>query len=320
MSAIKDTQATVQNVNFKIDPVVKESAESTLANMGLNMSAYIGMCLRQVAQDRKVPFIPSADPLFWNSECRIYKIKRMVESNFLTHCSVFYHQACLSALEIASSIVRNYTSIPAVYLGMILSVKCEDAKSLAAYLLTLETLAETAGVDDLAKTIKATRADLSATFDNLFTNEYMDGNGFVGDLFPDKEWIDLDMQQRFMVVGTAFDEFASIHAAAPESLAARFISRPDAAKNVEIVRLAAGAHDALLGSFPINEKSVSGILKIQDLLNNDGGPSNQSNEIEELYADAQKKMGAMIERERADLESQLKEQLRKLNDELDEVS
>ncbi|MFR3275899.1 MAG: type II toxin-antitoxin system RelB/DinJ family antitoxin [Sutterella wadsworthensis] len=83
MKEIKDTQITAQNVNFKIDPVVKESAESVLANMGLNMSAYIGMCLRQLAQDREIPFTQKADPGFWAAEYRTYKVKRIIDSGII---------------------------------------------------------------------------------------------------------------------------------------------------------------------------------------------------------------------------------------------
>lgn len=86
MKAAKDnqtTQTTIQNVNIKIDPVVKESAESVLANMGLNMSAYIGMCLRQLAQDREIPFTQKANPEFWATEYRAYKTKRIVDSGII---------------------------------------------------------------------------------------------------------------------------------------------------------------------------------------------------------------------------------------------
>ena len=86
MKAVKDnqtTQTTIQNVNIKIDPVVKESAESVLANMGLNMSAYIGMCLRKLAQDREIPFTQKADPEFWATEYRAYKTKRIVDSGII---------------------------------------------------------------------------------------------------------------------------------------------------------------------------------------------------------------------------------------------
>lgn len=80
MKGIKDIQTTVQNVNIKIDPVVKGAAEGVLSGMGLNMSAYIGMCLRQVAQDRKVPFTQSVDPDFWIAESKVGEAKTYIES------------------------------------------------------------------------------------------------------------------------------------------------------------------------------------------------------------------------------------------------
>lgn len=79
MKGIKDTQATIQNVNFKIDPVVKGSAEAVLSSMGLNMSAYIGMCLRQLAQDRKIPFAQTVDPDFWAAESQVNTAKSLID-------------------------------------------------------------------------------------------------------------------------------------------------------------------------------------------------------------------------------------------------
>lgn len=104
MKAIKDTQITIQNVNLKIDPVVKESAESVLANMGLNMSAYIGMCLRQLAQTREIPFIQKADPEFWATEYRAYKTKRIVDSGIIPPVLYLYLQITKLIAEISAEI------------------------------------------------------------------------------------------------------------------------------------------------------------------------------------------------------------------------
>lgn len=90
MRTAKDAQVTIQNVNLKIDPVVKESAESVLANMGLSMSAYIGMCLRQLAQNREIPFTQKADPEFWATEYRAYKTKRIVDAGIIEPMSKLY--------------------------------------------------------------------------------------------------------------------------------------------------------------------------------------------------------------------------------------
>lgn len=80
MKGSKDTQATIQNVNIKLDPVVKGSAEGVLSGMGLSMSAYVGMCLRQLAQDRKIPFAQTVDPDFWVTEAKVSAAKAHIDS------------------------------------------------------------------------------------------------------------------------------------------------------------------------------------------------------------------------------------------------
>ena len=81
---LKQNEETVQNVNFKIDSVVKSSAEATLSSMGLNMSAYIGMCLRQLAQDRKIPFAQTIDPDFWTIEAQVSEAKSYIDSGMFS--------------------------------------------------------------------------------------------------------------------------------------------------------------------------------------------------------------------------------------------
>ncbi|WP_165173659.1 type II toxin-antitoxin system RelB/DinJ family antitoxin [Adlercreutzia sp. ZJ242] len=79
---MKSNNAT-QLMNVKIDSVVKESAETVLTGMGLNMSAYVGMCLRQLAQDRKLPFVVSTDPDFWILEEQAAESARIIKSGFV---------------------------------------------------------------------------------------------------------------------------------------------------------------------------------------------------------------------------------------------
>ncbi|MDO5334584.1 MAG: type II toxin-antitoxin system RelB/DinJ family antitoxin [Coriobacteriia bacterium] len=68
-------------VNFKVDSIVKESAEGVLSGMGLNLSSYIGMCLRQVAQEAGLPFTPKFDPEFWIDEAAVSKAAKIINSN-----------------------------------------------------------------------------------------------------------------------------------------------------------------------------------------------------------------------------------------------
>lgn len=105
MATINDPQITIQNVNLKIDPVVKESAESVLANMGLSMSSYVGMCLRQLAQNREIPFIQKADPEFWAAEYRSYVTKRIIDSLDIASVARIYAKIPLS-IALADSALK----------------------------------------------------------------------------------------------------------------------------------------------------------------------------------------------------------------------
>lgn len=58
-------------ISFKVDSVVKESAEAVLTGMGLNTSAYLGMCLRKLAQSREIPFDLRVDSEFWVKEAQV---------------------------------------------------------------------------------------------------------------------------------------------------------------------------------------------------------------------------------------------------------
>lgn len=69
-------------VNFKIDAIVKESAEAVLSGMGLNTSAYLGMCLRKLAQERTLPFDLKLDPEFWIAEAQVSKAVNILRSGF----------------------------------------------------------------------------------------------------------------------------------------------------------------------------------------------------------------------------------------------
>ena len=82
MAENKRENATL--VNFRVDQTVKESAEAVLSAMGLNLSSYIGMCLRQVAQDRKVPFTPNVNPEFWMAENAVSNVMSLINSGIFS--------------------------------------------------------------------------------------------------------------------------------------------------------------------------------------------------------------------------------------------
>ena len=50
------------NVVARIDPAVKEQAESILAAMGISASLGINMFYHQIIRDRGLPFTPTAGP------------------------------------------------------------------------------------------------------------------------------------------------------------------------------------------------------------------------------------------------------------------
>lgn len=60
--------STDSNINLIVDDVVKSASEAVLNHMGVSVDTYLTMCLRQVAQDRQIPFTPSYDPQFWEDE------------------------------------------------------------------------------------------------------------------------------------------------------------------------------------------------------------------------------------------------------------
>lgn len=146
MKEIKDTQITAQNVNFKIDPVVKESAESVLANMGLNMSAYIGMCLRQLAQDREIPFIQKADPEFWAAEYRAYKAKRIIDSGIMWPMCALYLNITRSINDLEDDLLRlalnpEHSASPAFKLAQKIASALSPDESIGVVHMRLSKLA-----------------------------------------------------------------------------------------------------------------------------------------------------------------------------------
>lgn len=146
MKEIKDTQIAAQNVNLKIDPVVKESAESVLANMGLNMSAYIGMCLRQLAQDREIPFAQKADPGFWAAEYRAYKAKRIIDSGIMGPMFVLHVNLTCSIRNLKDDFLRlarnpEHSSSPAFKLTQNIAANLSLDESIGVFHMRLSEFA-----------------------------------------------------------------------------------------------------------------------------------------------------------------------------------
>lgn len=72
--------STDSNIDLVIDDVVKSASEAVLNHIGVSVDSYLTMCLRQVAQDRQIPFTPSYDPQFWEDEKDVSLAVRYVES------------------------------------------------------------------------------------------------------------------------------------------------------------------------------------------------------------------------------------------------
>lgn len=104
----KSNDQAPQSVNFKIDPVVKEAADSVLSGMGLNISAYVGMCLRQVAQDRKVPFKPTTNPGFWLGEEEVSKAIKILKNEYLEDFWYFHLKSTNRLNTTFSAYLDNY--------------------------------------------------------------------------------------------------------------------------------------------------------------------------------------------------------------------
>ncbi|MBQ7521895.1 MAG: type II toxin-antitoxin system RelB/DinJ family antitoxin [Clostridia bacterium] len=51
-------------INFRIDEEIKNNAEQTLKEMGLNMSTAITMFLVKVVREKRIPFEINADPFY----------------------------------------------------------------------------------------------------------------------------------------------------------------------------------------------------------------------------------------------------------------
>ena len=52
------------NVNFKLDPDVKEKMENVCSEIGLSMSAAFTIFAKKVANERRIPFELTADPFY----------------------------------------------------------------------------------------------------------------------------------------------------------------------------------------------------------------------------------------------------------------
>lgn len=267
MKAAKDnqtTQTTIQNVNIKIDPVVKESAESVLANMGLNMSAYIGMCLRKLAQDREIPFTQKADPEFWATEYRAYKTKRIVDSGIILPVLNLYSDlvkfingvgggivAKLFLAEVngtspdtitfANDMLDNMTFGKSLYeahvtVSTFLETMSSDAWAAEPFTLykeTLESIDEKI-LDGCFEITKNTDADIAELFATVFDVDMTDDEDFA-----------ITRENSVMIVDQLFSYAVDAYNENPDSIVLRYTGQVGGSALAIALSSASGAQDML---------------------------------------------------------------------------
>lgn len=65
-------------ISIRVDDEVKLSAEKTLDDIGLSMSAAINVFLKKVAREKRIPFELSADPFY--SQSNMEHLRRGIEA------------------------------------------------------------------------------------------------------------------------------------------------------------------------------------------------------------------------------------------------
>lgn len=263
MKMTKDAQVGTQSVNIKIDPVVKDSAEAALSNMGINMSTYIVMCLREVAQSRKVPFTPSADPAFWADEQTAYKVKRMVESDFLVFATIFIpgaHAAMVTlTIEIGKHIDSAGTRDALLVANTLGGMKLQ---TIWPHLDEAAKLFEDQGVPSpIIKAVKEAADRIDELFNTVFSSRIIDESGIVDNTFPGNTWDDLDKGQRYFAVGTALEELSSAYEKSPDSMIARFTGRQATSSSIQLIQNASSATKLFTECLSSFNKNASGNMK-----------------------------------------------------------
>ncbi len=65
-------------ISIRVDDEVKLSAEKTLDDIGLSMSAAVNVFLKKVAREKRIPFELSADPFY--SQSNMEHLRRGIEA------------------------------------------------------------------------------------------------------------------------------------------------------------------------------------------------------------------------------------------------
>ncbi len=110
MSEFSNNEVSRGGNSLSIDPIVLETAEQVLSGIGISMSSYIEMCLRQVAQSATVPLSPLDDPGFWMAE-------RAIRAAYQKYETGEYHAAKKLIGEISEELNTRYMNFAMHLIG-----------------------------------------------------------------------------------------------------------------------------------------------------------------------------------------------------------
>lgn len=110
MSEFSNNEVSRGGNSLSIDPIVLETAEQVLSGIGISMSSYIEMCLRQVAQSATVPLSPLDDPEFWMAE-------RAIRAAYHQYETGEYHAAKKLIGEISEELNTRYMNFAMHLIG-----------------------------------------------------------------------------------------------------------------------------------------------------------------------------------------------------------
>lgn len=110
MSEFSNNEVSRGGNSLSIDPIVLETAEQVLSGIGISMSSYIEMCLRQVAQSATVPLSPLDDPEFWMAE-------RAIRAAYHKYETGEYHAAKKLIGEISEELNTGYMNFAMHLIG-----------------------------------------------------------------------------------------------------------------------------------------------------------------------------------------------------------
>lgn len=219
------------SINFKVDSGVKESAEAVLTGMGLNMSTYLGMSLRALAQSRKVPFDLEVNPDFWIEDAKAAEAADYVKSGIFADCYGF-----LSAWSTEAQAILITEVADPVF------VKEMDEGNRSAFLRELQALRRSFANDslDVQKyalervfrwSLSGATATIDATLDRIGQMLEEEVRAFAAVGFPDL--IDSDFASQAKAINGVVDFVIDVYEHNKDQFLLRFVGSESTAIGVE---------------------------------------------------------------------------------------